>query len=238
MLSHAIDWMQMATTVVEAVLLVRVVALKLYRIYAFITLYCVLNVLFDAVSWYVGWQSAGAANIFIYSLFFFAVLYPFAAWDAFEESKALLGKLRRMQTVRMASGLFLTAICALVVVLVAQPTDEQGNSSVAAFLGVFLLTGAASAGAAFLWFLYRFTRAQKIAIAHNTFVWTIFFIAAFLLAILDCLETIIRGLIPAVAGDIAGVVLLTLDLGLLAWCIISLKAAPSDVAQAGEKARL
>ncbi len=226
----------MATTVVEAVLVVRVVALKLYRIYAFITLYCVLNVLFDGVSWYEGWRSEPAANIFVYSLFFFALLYPFVAWDAVEESKALLGKVRRLQTVRMVSGLFLTGICALLIALTVQPTDAQGNSSIAPFMGVFLLTGAASAGAAFLWFLYRFTRAQKIAMAHNTFVWTIFFIVAFCLAILGCLETLIRGLIPALAGDIAGMVLLTANLGLLAWCIVSLKAAPSDVAHEPENA--
>lgn len=238
MLSHAIDWMEMAATVVEALLLVRVVALKLYRVYAFITLYCVLNVLFDGVSWYEGWQSEPAANIFIYSLFLFSLLYPFVAWDAFEESKAQVGKLRRLQTIRMVSGLFLTGICALLVGLTVQPSDAQGNSTMAPFMGVFLLTGAASAGAAFLWFLYRFTRTQKIAIARNTFVWTIFFIAAFVLAILDCLETMIRGLISALAADIAGVVLLTANLGLLTWCILSLRAVPSDVAQAPEKARL
>jgi hypothetical protein len=105
-----------------------------------------------------------------------------------------------------------------------------------AFMGVFLLTGAASAGAAFLWFLYRFARAQKIIIAHNTFVWTIFFIASFLLAILDCMEVMIQALIPAAAADIASVVLLTLNLALLGWCIISLKAVPADVASASENA--
>lgn len=236
MLSHAIDWMQMATTVVEAVLLVRVVALKLYRIYAFITLYCALSVLFDGVSWYEGWQSQPAANVYICSLFFFTLLFPFVAWDAFEESKAQLGKLRRLQTVRMVSGLFLTGIFALLIAL-ALPSDAQGSSNMAAFMGLFLLTGAASGGAAFLWFLYRFTRAQKIAVAHNTFVWTIFFIAAFCLVILNCLEAMIRGLIPTLAGDIAGIAVLTGNLALLAWCIFSLKSAPKDVAQAPEKAR-
>jgi hypothetical protein len=236
MLKHAIDWMQMGTTVVEGLLLLRVVSLKLYRIYIFVTLYCALNLLFDAVSWYVGWDAPEAENIFIYSLYFFALLNPFVAWDVFEESKAQIGKLRRMQTIRMASGLFLTGICALVVGIYVQPTDAQGNSTIGPFMGVFLLTGAASAGAAFLWFLYRFARTQKIAIAHNTFVWTVFFIVSFLLSILDCMEVMIRALIPAAAADIAGVVLLTVNLALLAWCIFSLKAVPSDVASASENA--
>lgn len=236
MLTHAINWMQIATTLVEALLLLRVVALKLYRIYLFITIFCTLNVLFDGVSWYVGWASHEAGNIFVYTLFFFALLYPFVAWDAFEESKAQVAKLRRLQTIRMVSGLLLTAICALLIGLFVQPADADGNSAMAPYMGVFLLTGSASGAAAFLWFLYRFAKAQKIVMAHNTSVWAIFFIIASLLQILDCLEIMIRGLIPEMASDLGGMVLLTLNLALLAWCIFSLKAAPSDVAPAQEKA--
>jgi hypothetical protein len=46
----------------------------------------------------------------------------------------------------------------------------------------------------------------------------------------------IQALIPAAAADIASVVLLTLNLALLGWCIISLKAVPADVASASENA--
>jgi hypothetical protein len=236
MLKHAIDWMQMVVTVVEGLLVFRIVTLKLYRVYAFITLYCALNLLFDGASWYVGWEAPEAATIFIYSLFFFALLYPLVAWDAFEESKTQVAKLRRAQTIRLVSGLFITGLCALLIGLNVEPTDAHGNSTMAAFIGVFLLTGSASACAAFLWFMYRFVRAQKIVIAHNTFVWGVYFILALILAIVDCMAVLIRPLIPMGAGDVTGLILLSLDLGLLAWCIVRLKAVPSDVAPASEKA--
>lgn len=236
MWTHAINWMQISTTVLEAILLLRVVALKLYRVYLFITLFCALNVLFDAVSCYFGWDSHETENIFIYTLFFFAVLYPFVAWDSFEESKTQIAKPRRLQTFRMVSGLLLTAICALIVGLVVDPTDPQGNSVMFPFMGVFLLTGAASGAAAFLWFLYRYARAQKIVLARNTFVWTVFFMLASALQILDCLEILTRSLLPSLVGDIGGVVLLTLDIALLAWCIFALRAASSDVASSAERA--
>lgn len=236
MLTQAINWMQMGATVVEALLLLRVAGLKLYRIYLFITLFCALNVLFDGVMWYVGWDSREAANVFIYSLFFYTVLFPFAAWDALEESKAQMAKVRRLQTLRMVSGLFLTGICALIVVFSLDPEDIHGNSARAVYMGLFLLTGAASGAAAFLWFLYRYARAQKIVLAHNTSVWTMFFMLIAVLQILDCLADMTRGLIPDKAADIGAMVLLALNVVLLGWCIFALKPVPRDVQQAAEKA--
>jgi hypothetical protein len=236
MLKHAIEWLQMSVTVVEGLLLLRVLSLKLHRVYAFITLYCTLNLLFDAVSWYLGWESSETGRVFIYSLFFFAALYPFAAWDVFEESKTLIAKLRRLQMIRLVSGLLITCLCALLVGLTVEPSDANGNSIMLAFMGVFLLTGSASACAAFLWFMYRFIRANKITIAHNTVIWVVFFTIALTLEIIDCLTELIRSLIPPTASDIAGLVLLSLDLLLMAWCILRLKAIPSDVPSAPENA--
>jgi|SRR5579875_2960310 len=238
MLKHAIEWLQMAVTVVEGLLLVRVLTLKLHRVYAFITLYCVLNLFFDAVSWYLGWESEETGRIFIYSLFLFAALYPLAAWDVFEESKTLLAKLRRLQMIRLVSGLLITCLCGLLLGLTIEPTDPGGNSIMAAFVGVILLTSSASACAAFLWFMLRFVRSNKIAIAHNTYIWILFFIAALSLEIVDCLAEFVRSLIPPLASDVFGLVLLALDLTVLGWCIVRLKAIPSDVPSTPEKASL
>lgn len=238
MLKHAIEWLQMAVTVVEGLLLLRVLSLKLHRVYVFITLYCVLNLFFDAASWYLGWETPETGHVFIYSLFFFAPLYPLAAWDVFEESKTLLAKLRRLQMIRLVSGLFITCLCALLLGLTIEPTDTSGNSIMAAFLGVFLLTGSASACAAFLWFMHRFIRTNKLAIAHNTSIWTIFFMLALSLQIVDCLAEFIRSLIPPLASDLTSLVLLLLDLAVLTWCILRLRAVASDVPSAPEKASL
>jgi hypothetical protein len=237
-MKHAIEWLQMAVTVAEGLLLGRVLSLKLHRVYAYITLYCVLNLFFDAASWYLGWEAPETGRIFIYSLFFFAPLYPLAAWDVFEESKAMIGKLRRLQMIRLVSGLLLTSLCALLLGLTIEPTDASGNSMMAPFIGVFLLTGSASACAAFLWFVYRFTRVNKIALAHNTVVWIVFFILALSLEIIDCMVEFIRSLIPALASDLLSIVLLALDFLVLAWCTLRLKAPPSDVPATPEKASL
>lgn len=236
MLKHVIDWTEMAATVLEGVLLARVLALKLHRTYAFITLYCVVSAFFDGASWYLGWQTKESERIFIYSLFFFTVLFPLVVWDVFEESKAQVAKLRRLQAVRLVSGLFLTGICALLLGLNIPTTDEKGNSILAAFVGIFLLTGSASACAAFIWVLRRFVRSQKLALAHNTVVWMIFFFLVFSLAILDCMGTIARAYIPPVAGDSLALALGLMNLALLVWCILRLKAVPSDAPSARENA--
>lgn len=228
----------MVVTVVEGLLLARVLALKLHRVYAFITLYCVLNLLFDAACWYFGWEGPESGRIFVFSLFFFAPLYPLAAWDVFEESKAVVGKLRRLQMIRLVSGLLITCLCALLISLFVEPTDMNGNSLMVLFTGVFLLTGSASACAAFLWFMYRFARANKITLAHNTVIWIIFFIASLSLQIADCMTDFIHSLIPPLFTDVAAVVLLSLDLVLIAWCILRLKALPSELPPAPEKARI
>src|ERR1700761_3156807 len=238
MLKHVIEWLQMVVTVVEGLLLLRVLSLKLHRVYAFITLYCVLNLFFDAASWYLGWETPETGHIFIYSLFFFAPLYPLASWDVFEESKTMLAKLRRLQMIRLVSGLFLTCLWALLRGLTIEPTDTSGNPIMAASIGIFLLTGSASACAAFLWFMYRFIRTNKLGIAHNTVIWMLFFILALTLQIADCLAEFIRSLIPPLASDLASLVLLSLDSVLFAWCILRLKAVPSDVPSAPEKASL
>lgn len=237
MLKHAIDWFQMAVTVVEGLLLARVLALKLHRVYAFITLFCVLNLLFDGASWYFGWESVESGRIFEFSLFFFAPLYPLAAWDVFEESGTAVGKLRRAQMIRLVSGLLITCLCAMLISLFVEPTDASGNSLMLLFTGVFLLTGSASACAAFLWFMYRFARANKIVLAYNTTIWIFFFIIALSLQIADCMTDFIHSLLPPMVTDIAAIVLLSADLILMGWCILRLKTVPSDL-PSPEKARL
>ena len=44
----------------------------------------------------------------------------------------------------------------------------------------------------------------------------------------DCMVTILRAFIPPLAGDVTALVLLSLDLAVLAWCIVRLRAVPSD----------
>ncbi len=113
--------MEMVGTVAEGLLVCRILGLKLHRMYAFLTLFCVLNFFFDVVSWWLGWKSQETARVAMYSLFLFAALSPFASWDVFEEVKPQASKLMRLQAVRLVSGLLITAIFGLVLAVSFRP---------------------------------------------------------------------------------------------------------------------
>src|SRR3954447_639383 len=114
MLSQVNHWLEIAATTVDALLLCRVLLLRLQRTYLFITLACVLTVLFDGVQLWLGSASDASVRVFIYSRFLWALLFPLVAWDVFEELKGQLGKLRRVAVGRLASGLFFAVVFSLV----------------------------------------------------------------------------------------------------------------------------
>ena len=85
MLNQILNWMLIAGTVADIVLLLRLVTLKLHRVYVFIALDCSLGVLFDAVALWFGWDSPDAFAVFQYSRLLYAAVIPMIAWDVFEE---------------------------------------------------------------------------------------------------------------------------------------------------------
>lgn len=227
MFDQIVDWMSMAVTVAEGLLVGRILGLKLYRMYAFLTLFCVLNLFFDAVSWWLGWKSQETERVEISSLFLFAALAPFAVWDVFEELKPQISKLLRLQAVRLVSGLLITAICGTILGFSFDLKDAQGNSAMNTFLAVFLWTGSASACLTFLWFTYRLIRLQKIELPHNTFVWAMFLLLYLTLSILDCMSSLLRTSINATASDVSAAVLALLEVVLIGWCILRLRPVAS-----------
>ena len=64
MLNQILYWMLIAGTAADVILLLRLVTLKLHRVYVFIALDCSLGVLFDAVSLWYGWDSPAAVAVF------------------------------------------------------------------------------------------------------------------------------------------------------------------------------
>ena len=69
MLDQVTHWIEIASAAVDGLLLLRVLQLKLQRIYVFITLACVLSLFFDGVSIWLGTQSREAGMAFLYSRF-------------------------------------------------------------------------------------------------------------------------------------------------------------------------
>jgi hypothetical protein len=67
MVSQLNHWIEIAGSAVDALLLFRVLQLKLYRVYVFITLSCVLAVFFDGLMLWFHSDSREFARILIYS---------------------------------------------------------------------------------------------------------------------------------------------------------------------------
>lgn len=234
MSDQVVQWLEMAGTVAEGLLVLRILGLKLHRIYAFVTLFCVLNFFFDAVSWWLGWKSQETERVITSSLFLFAALAPFAVWDVFEEVKPQAAKLMRLQAIRLVSALLLTAIFGMIVAVSLDMKDAQGNSVLLDALGLLFWTCSASACLMFLWLTYRMMREQNIQPAHNTFVWRTFLLLSLAFSILNYVFLFLRALISAETSDVLEIVMLVLDLGLTGWCIVRLKAVPSHAPSAPE----
>jgi len=238
MLNQTIHWMEIVGTAADALLLWRVLTLKLHRVYVFIALYCVLELFFDAVAWWLGWQSDESTKVYFYSRFLYAALFPAMAWDVFEEIKPQIAKLRRLPTARLISGLFVTAIFACLMFATIEEKDFNGSSGLIDVVGVFLWAGSCSASLVFVSTLYRATRAQKLELPNNTFVWLIFFVLTLVLAIIECGIILFGFKLSSAEQNVLTLIFLSSDLALTAWCIIRLKAMPSHGTAAPEKVGL
>jgi hypothetical protein len=238
MLNHAIHWLQIVGTLADALLLGRVLALKLHRVYVFIALYCVLEVLFDVAAWWLGWQSEASTRVYFYSRFLYAALFPAMAWEVFEEIKSQVAKLRRVPTARLISGLFVTALFACLMLATLQDKDFNGTSGLVDLVGVFLWAGSCSASLVFAWTLYRAVRAQKIELPNNTAVWLTFFMLTLLRAMLECGVILFGFKLSSAQQDVVVLVFLCFDLALTGWCILRLKAVPSQGTATPEKVSL
>jgi hypothetical protein len=227
MLNETVHWMQIVGTVADGLLLWRVLALKLHRVYAFIALYCVLELFFDVAVCWLGWQSEESARVYFYSRFLYAALFPAVAWDVFEEIKSQAAKLRRLPAARLISGLFVTGVFACLMFATLEEKDFNGTSGLVELVGVFLWAGSCSASLVFVWTLYRITRAQKLELPNNTTVWLIFFMLTLVAAILECGVILFGFKLSTPLQHIVTLVFLSFDLALTAWCILRLKAVPS-----------
>jgi hypothetical protein len=235
MLNQAIHWMQIVGTLADTLLLGRVLSLKLHRVYAFLALYCALELFFDIAAWWLGWESEASTRLYFYSRFLYAALFPAMAWDVFEEVTSQVANLRRLPAARLISGLFVTGFFACLMFATLQEKDFNGSSVLIDLVGVFLWAGSCSASLVFAWTLYRATRTQKIELPNNTSVWLIFFMLTLIRAILECGVILFGFKLNSAQRDVVMLVFLSFDIALTAWCILRLKALPSPGTAAPEK---
>src|SRR5689334_22339281 len=110
MLNQVNHWIEIVAVAADAVLLLRVLSLKLHRTYVFITLACVLSLFFDGIQLWLGSESQEMSRVFFYSRFLYALLFPLVVWDVFEEVKSHIGRFRKLAVARLVSGLMLAGL--------------------------------------------------------------------------------------------------------------------------------
>lgn len=213
----------MAETVLEGLLLLRVLSLRLYRPYLFITLYCLLSVMFDGAAWWAGWTTDAAQQIGTVQSFFFAILTALAAWEVFDEIAAQAAKWRRLELGRLVSGILLSSVFALLIFANVPIQDDHGNSVALSLAGLLVWAGCASASLAFLWFTCRSLRKQKVGFMPNTFVWAVFFMVSNVITVTYCLFVLLGPTVSKLASQWGILVLQCADAAIVGWCILKLK---------------
>jgi hypothetical protein len=240
MLDQTKHWMEIAATAAAVLLLGRVLMLRLQRIYVLITLGCVIEVFFDAVGLWLG-DSQESFRVFIYSRFLYAFLLPFVAWDALEEMKGQITKLRRIALARLISGLIFATVFGFLVSLLGENSDSGGNAPVFFTVAFILWAGSSTASFAFLWTMQRGIRAQNLERPNNTTVWMVFWQLFLVSQILACFANLMLAAVPSLRTTAASVMDLVFNMYAIvitAWCILRLRAVPSDVTSESANAKL
>jgi hypothetical protein len=237
MLTQANHWLEIVGTVVDVILLGRVLLLRLYRLYLFITLALVLSVFFDAVALWLDPEPKTIATVFIYSRFLYAFVFPLIAWDVFEEVKEQVAKIRRLAIARLISGLVFACVFGFIIAVLADTTDQSGDSAVFVTIALIFWAGSSTATLAFLWTLHRQIRTQKLELPNNTYVWMLFWELSLLLEVLSCFWVLAEPLVKTgdeyvqLAFNICGI-------ALAAWCVVKLRAIPASLSSASANADL
>jgi hypothetical protein len=237
MLSQANHWIEIMGTAVDALLLCRVLLLKLQRVYLFITLACLLALFFDGVDLWLATDPDRSLRLFLYSRFLYAFLFPLVVWDVFEEMKPQISKIRRMAVGKLVSGLFFATVFGFLLSALA-PSDDHNGTSVLAMLGLVLWAGSSTASLAFVWTLRRALRAQNLGPPNNTVVWMAFWQLFLLAQVLYCFCSLMLPYLKNGTADALNIVFNSYGIVITAWCILKLRALPSDVPSAPANANL
>lgn len=228
MLTQANHWLEIIGTTLDFLLLGRVLLLKLYRSYVFITLGLVLSVLFDGISLWLEPEPKPAATVFFYSRFLYAVVFPLVAWDVFEEVKGQVSKLRKLAITRLVSGLVFACLFGFMVAAFADSSDTDGDNAMLATLGLIFWAGSSTATLAFLWTLHRQIRTQKVELPNNTYVWMIFWELSLLSEVLYCFWFLIFPLVKT-GSDFVQLLFSLYAIAITIWCIVKLRPNPASL---------
>src|SRR5437763_1134935 len=237
MLNEVNHWIAIIGTAVDALLLCRVLLLRLQRVYLFITLACLLGLFFDGVDLRLENDQNGGLRVFLYSRFLFAFLFPLVVWDVFEEMKSQISNIRRIAARKLVSGIFFATVFGFLLSVFARTADSSGPP-IHVTLGLVLWTGSSTASLAFLWTLRRAIRLQNIGVPSNTAVWLVFWQLFLLVQVLTCFYFLIAPSLGNGTAYVLNIAFNTYGIVITAWCILRLRALPSDVSSAPANASL
>src|SRR3954454_4467141 len=235
MLEQSTHWLEIAGTALDGLLLLRVLQLRLHRVYAFLTLACGLALFFDGVGLWLGIDSEENMRVFLYSRFLYTFMYPLVAWDVFEQMSHQIGTLRRMAMGRLISALVLTSILGLLIA--SSGDDSPSNGAVVGTVAIVLWAGASTASLAFLFTLQRILKVQRLELPNNTFVWMRYFELSFLAEVVNCFFSILFSFVKSTAAiGILNIVFICYGITITAWCLLRLRMIQSDVPSAPQQA--
>ncbi|HEX4164015.1 MAG TPA: hypothetical protein VHZ55_00955 [Bryobacteraceae bacterium] len=229
--------MEIAGTVVDALLLLRILQLKLQRTYLWITLAAVLTLLLDAVTLWYGSESQEISRVFIFSRFLWAFVFPAAAYDVWEELKTQVARIRRFAIFRLVASLVLAAILGLIIAAAAGAEESNGDALLDTF-AVILWAATSTASLAFLWSMNRLVRAAKIEVQGNTSVWLLFYQLSLAAEVVTCFLIIIGQRFTEFVSTAIDVSLGLYSILITLWCIWKLRAHTSNVPSEPEKSLL
>ncbi len=237
MLTQVNHWIEVAGVVIDAVLLLRILQLRLYRTYLFITLACVVGLFFDSVGLWLGTDSRESVRVFLYSRFLYAFIFPAASYEVWEEVKNQIARIRKFAMFRLVASLALTAILGLIIAGFAG-NGENGSETFVGTFAIILWAAASTASLAFLWSLHRLARAQKIALPNNTAVWLLYYQLLLAGEVIACFLIIIGAQFNGFVTNALDISLNLYGVLITIWCIWKLRALASDVPSAPENASL
>ena len=220
-------WVDIASTAVELLLLLRFLQLRFFPAYTFVVLFGAVTVLFDGVSLAVPGDSELATRLFLYSRLVLLFVFPLAAWESFELTPPKVLKLRQLHSTRLVGsmvGMFLVGA-----LFIGFSGDENLTAvDVWGQIGLFVWPISAMVSLVFLWSMLRITRLQKLELPVNTRVLAHFFAVIFILEVVSWVAMMIAASYK-LDLDIAAIVLNCAYMAVCLWCIVRLKSLSATV---------
>jgi hypothetical protein len=231
MLNQINHWIEYAAAGIDLVLLLRVLALRLQRTYLFLTLVCLLTVVFDVAN--LLYDSQAYPRVEIYGALFLSLLFPLAVWDIFEEIAKPVAAIRRLAMLRTVASLIIISLFGLLWVGSLPENEDPTGLFFISAITVTVSTGSATGCLGFLWIMRRGMTLQKVTPPKNTSVWMIFYALLMVAQLASWLVLTADQFLSAAAKEpfqnSVNVVVNSYGIVITLWCAVNLRGLSKDI---------